>query len=270
VWREQFGCRGAVGQIPVVVSCVSRTVGQCKQEAQRCLTHRSSGAPTSRRTGHQAQGLRPILRLLSSAPRCWLPLTSNVRQHTQALWRASISIQIQRVAAVGSIQSAAPLFCRICPGRGQAKNMSCQQCSAHVLRRSRVLPLVCLQAKPKSLQLVAMHVSPVVGAKRPLLSASHRIAKPPAKKVVVAFSAWSLGVARAAWLSGRGGPNPGGSRLRFSYSRGMQARSEALPNPSVKRSANIASHRPSSAGPAAHFALAVQRATLLATAYLTR
>jgi hypothetical protein len=28
--------------------------------------------------------------------------------------------------------------------------------------------------KPKSLQLVAMHVSPVVGAKRPLLSASHR------------------------------------------------------------------------------------------------
>jgi hypothetical protein len=66
-----------------VVSCVSRTVGQCKQQAQRCLTHRSSGAPTSRRAGHQAQGLRPILRLLSSTPRCWLPLTSNVRHHAK-------------------------------------------------------------------------------------------------------------------------------------------------------------------------------------------
>jgi len=34
-----------------------------------------------------------------------------------------------------------------------------------------------------------------------------------------------------------------------------------LPNPSFKRSANGMSHWPSSAGPAAHFALAVQRAT---------
>jgi hypothetical protein len=101
-------------------------------------------------------------------------------------------------------------------------------------------------------------------------SCRHSIAKLPAKKVVVALSAWSLGVARAAWLSGRGRPSPGGGRLRFSCSRAMQARSAALPNPSVKRSANIASHWPSSAGPAAHFALAVQRATLLATAYLKR
>jgi hypothetical protein len=48
------------------------------------------------------------------------------------------------------------------------------------------------------------------------------------------------------------------------------SKSQVPPNPSVKRSANIASRRPSSAGPAAHFALAVQRATLLATAYLKR
>jgi hypothetical protein len=47
-------------------------------------------------------------------------------------------------------------------------------------------------------------------------SCRHRIAKLPAKKVVVAFSAWSLGVARAAWLLGRGRPNPGGGQLRFS------------------------------------------------------
>jgi hypothetical protein len=107
----QHGHRGswyASDQILVAVGRVSRTVAQCHQEAQRCLTPRSSGAPTSRRTGHQAQGLRPILRLLSSTPRCWLPLTSNVRQHIQALRFASISIQMQLSAAVASIQIAVP------------------------------------------------------------------------------------------------------------------------------------------------------------------
>jgi hypothetical protein len=98
----------------------------------------------------------------------------------------------------------------------------------------------------------------------------HGTAKLPAMKVVVAFSAWFRGVAWAGCLFGRGKPNSCGGRPRFSYSWAMQARSAALPNPSVKRSANSASRWPSSAGPAAHFALAVQRATLLATAYLKR
>ena len=49
--------------------------------AARCLTPRSSRAPTACHTGHQALGLRPILRLLSSAPRCRCRLNSNVRQH---------------------------------------------------------------------------------------------------------------------------------------------------------------------------------------------
>ena len=44
----------------------------------------------------------------------------------------------------------------------------------------------------------------------------------------------------------------------------------ALSNPSVKLSANGVPHWPSSAGPAAHFALAVQRATPSALAYLKR
>jgi len=35
------------------------------------LTPRSSWAPTAWHTGHQALELRPILRLLSSAPRRW-------------------------------------------------------------------------------------------------------------------------------------------------------------------------------------------------------
>ena len=43
--------------------------------AHGCLTLRSSGTPTARRAGHRAQGLRPILRSLSSTPRCWRPLS---------------------------------------------------------------------------------------------------------------------------------------------------------------------------------------------------
>ena len=45
-----------------------------------CLTPRSSRAPTAWHAGHQAQGLRPTMRLLSSAPRCRCRLNSNVRQ----------------------------------------------------------------------------------------------------------------------------------------------------------------------------------------------
>ena len=52
---------------------------------RRRLTPRSSGAPTACHAGHQALGLRPILRLLSSAPCRRRPLSSNVRQHNFAL-----------------------------------------------------------------------------------------------------------------------------------------------------------------------------------------
>jgi hypothetical protein len=45
------------------------------------LTRRSSGHPAACQSGHQAQGLRPILRLLSSLPRRWVPLSFNVRPH---------------------------------------------------------------------------------------------------------------------------------------------------------------------------------------------
>jgi hypothetical protein len=47
----------------------------------RRLTLHSSGAPTALRAGHQVQGLRPILHLLSSAQRRRAPLNSNVRHH---------------------------------------------------------------------------------------------------------------------------------------------------------------------------------------------
>jgi hypothetical protein len=160
VQQEQGGCRGASGQILVAVGRVSRTVAQCHQESQRCLTPRSSGAPKSRRTGHQAQGLRPILRLLSSTPRCWLPLTSNVRQHVQALRSASIKIQMQFSAAVASIQIVVPSFCGIEQGSSNANHTSCHQRSAHVLRRSRVPPSLCPQPKHRENLPLAIHVSP--------------------------------------------------------------------------------------------------------------
>ena len=54
------------------------------------LTMRASRAPTACRAGHQALGLRPILRLLSSASRRRLQLTSNVRLHKlPVLWFTS-------------------------------------------------------------------------------------------------------------------------------------------------------------------------------------
>ena len=52
---------------------------------QRGLTIRSSGAPTAWHTGHQALGLRPILRLLSSAPRRRRPLSSHVRPRNSGI-----------------------------------------------------------------------------------------------------------------------------------------------------------------------------------------
>jgi hypothetical protein len=98
----------------------------------------------------------------------------------------------------------------------------------------------------------------------------HRRARLSVTRQVLAFSGWLSGAARASRFSVRVRLNSGGSRSRFPYSCAMSPRSAVLPNPSVKRSANIASRWPSSAGAAPHFALAVQRATPLATAYLKR
>ena len=66
-------------------SCQVRTVlkplGACA--STRCLTLRSSRAPTAGHAGQQAPGLRPILRLLSSASHRRCRLNSNVRPRNQ-------------------------------------------------------------------------------------------------------------------------------------------------------------------------------------------
>ena len=81
--RHQYG-RVSASKVWLVSH---RGYSTCRQAShgvpQCCLTPRSSGAPTACRTGHQALGLRPILRLLSSAPRRRCPLSSNVRPHSQ-------------------------------------------------------------------------------------------------------------------------------------------------------------------------------------------
>jgi len=64
----------------------SRPTPPTRGLSTRCgLTSRSSGAPTACRTGHQALGLRPILRLLSSAPCRRRPLSSNVRPQSSTM-----------------------------------------------------------------------------------------------------------------------------------------------------------------------------------------
>ena len=65
----------------------------------RCLTLRSSRAPTACRAGHQAQGLRPILRLLPVTPHRRCQLSSNVRQHEYTLRKQCASPHAGRHAS---------------------------------------------------------------------------------------------------------------------------------------------------------------------------
>jgi hypothetical protein len=186
---------------------------------------------------------------------------------------ASISIQMQLSAAVASIQIVVPSFCGIGKGCGQANHACRHQRSAHVLRRSRVPESLCPQPKHNDISPLAIHVRP--NSSQNSLAIWSRLKSSPRNAVSHEVG---LGLFRLfAWCSkGRavvGLPRVEGwlqQVARFPYSWAIQPRSTVLPNPSVKRSANIASHWPSSAGAAPHFALAVQRATLLATAYLKR
>jgi hypothetical protein len=84
---------------------------------------------------------------------------SHVRQHVQALRTASISIQMQPSAVVGSIQIVVPTFCGIGQGCGQANHTSRHQRSAHVLRRLRAPPSPRLQPKLSNILPQAIHVS---------------------------------------------------------------------------------------------------------------
>ena len=74
----------------------------------------------------------------------------------------------------------------------------------------------------------------------------------------------------SATLAAMASPNhlPSSTACGAKYGAGSTA--AALPNPSVKLRANGVPHWPSSAGPAAHFALAVQHVTPSAPAYLER
>ena len=65
------------------------------------LTPRSSGAPTACHAGPQALGLRPILRLLSSAPCRCHPLSSNVRPRMPTLAASPPLFGTQRRAQRG-------------------------------------------------------------------------------------------------------------------------------------------------------------------------
>ena len=73
----------------------------------RGLTIRSSGAPTAWHTGHQALGLRPILRLLSSAPRHWRQLSSNVRPRNSGIPTAPSSESCAALTPVSQLVECA-------------------------------------------------------------------------------------------------------------------------------------------------------------------
>jgi hypothetical protein len=78
--------------------------------------------------------------------------------------------------------------------------------------------------------------------------------QPKIQMLVCGFWPWLLGFPAASGCNGFG-PITACQLHAFGTRR-------VWPNPSFKRSSNSMSRWPSSAGPAAHFALAVQRATL--------
>jgi hypothetical protein len=129
---------------------VSRTVGRCHQEMQCSLTLRSSGAPTACRQAW-AMGAHTFSMAQACRHAVGAPLSSNVRQHVHPPRCASISIQMQRVAAIGSIQSVASCFWH---------SQSSWPRSAHVLRRWRAPSPIRRQPKPWALIPLAVQVSP--------------------------------------------------------------------------------------------------------------
>ena len=76
----------------------------------RGLTPRSSGAPTACRAGHQAPGLRPILRLLSSATYRCRPLSSNVRPGDEQDSHARLAVAAMGCAGTASSHGIAVRF----------------------------------------------------------------------------------------------------------------------------------------------------------------
>jgi hypothetical protein len=194
------------------------------------------------------------------ASRRWRQLTSNVRQHGQAPRCASISIQMQSVAAIGSIQSVASCFLAF--AKVVATQRSCPSASASPVTNSPVAKtlgahsmggsrLAKLEPRPWG------HVCALLGiSMQGCQSRSHL---------------WPFQVCRLEWeRRGRAAIESGQAQVwwqcvaGFSYSRAVQSRNAVQLNQSLKRSANGVAHWLPSAGPAAHFALAIQRATPLA------
>ena len=233
--------------------------------ASRCsLTPRSSRAPTAGRAGHQALGLRPILRLLSSAPHRWCRLSSNVRprmpplQHSKRVedlvqivatsrWfmPALRTVRSLKLSANGmsrwpSSAGAPPPFCACCPA-----------CHAVVASLARTLGVTKAMLTTASFQVLLLMV---------LHSALARFGH---------FCGVAVGPAFSLVLSPRKGALHSIQHLcRVVGVRPVAAPppacfvNTATPNPSFKPSPNSVPRRPASAGPAAHLALAGQRGTL--------
>ena len=88
-------CRLCTSSPPASAGFGERSAALKQPPARRGLTLRSSGVPTARRAGHQALGLRPILRLLSSASCRCRPLNSNVDMASLCQEGAPVPLQLQ-------------------------------------------------------------------------------------------------------------------------------------------------------------------------------
>ena len=211
-------------------------------------------SPTACRAGHHALGLRPIVRMLSSAPHRWRQLSSNVRHHkTQPVaspaGSAARSAEDQTATARHSRVQLAPLIHLLGVRKYRAK-----RCPP-VMKQQVTLPSFQLSASRKAaVALGAGFVSQFLEAAA-------------VRSAVASFSLVRGGRqirGRPAWSARSGLPSflftevsgPSGTLPVFPLPHTV------LPNPSFKPSPNSVPRRPASAGPAAHHALAGQRVTL--------
>ena len=119
---------------------------RCRAEVQLChcgLTPRSRRAPTAWHTGRQALGLRPILRLPSSVPRCRCRLSSNVRRRRNAQSRGrsghrclpALRISVQGLLLCISLPYRPTKLFKLCEDRrAQAGSSSTVACTSSAVR----------------------------------------------------------------------------------------------------------------------------------------
>ena len=250
-----------------------------RSHRQRGLTPRSSGAPTVCHAGHQALGLRPILRLLSSAPSRCRPLSSNVRPQTKASHGPNFSrprraVVLHDQPSQRTVEHRKHFFLArpFCSGwalrRARNRDNAVHSVSFRAVERRSSIWLEDVGTDSQEAGICSRGTHLATGAEdlgrsRARHQAQNNIRRAHCNHRSLARTEGRLHLPHLDNYQRRSERNMGPQGVSGGSGRkDLPAASALRPNPSFKPSPNSVARRPSSAGPAAHFALAVQRATL--------